>query len=194
MKKIAITGGIGSGKTTISKFFEHIGIPVYYSDKMAKDLMNTNTQLKEQLVGAFGSDCYDLNGRLNTTYLSKEVFSDSKKLLDLNSIVHPAVMRDYLLWANKQNAPYVILESAILFDIGWEQYFDKTIAVTAPNDLRVRRVMKRDSFTREEVQKRIDKQLAEEIRLSKADYVVVCDDEQLLIPQILKINKEFRGI
>ncbi len=193
MLKLAVTGGIGSGKTTVCKYFEYIDISVYYSDYQAKVLMNTDQALQNKLIAEFGADCY-IDGVLNREFLSKKVFSNKESLTKLNAIVHPAVLEDFNQWAESQTSKYVIIESAILFDIGWEKHVDKVLCVVADEQIRIERTIKRDRTTRENVERIISNQMGDKIKIEKSDYVVLCDDKKLLIKQINIIDKSLRDI
>ena len=150
MYKVGVTGGIGSGKSTVCRLFAERGIAVYDSDSQAKRLMEESDTLRAALVGAFGTECY-AEGRLNRRYLAGRVFGDAEALARLNALVHPAVREDFRMWAERQSGPYVILESAILFEAGFENEVDTTLAVLAPAEERVKRCMERDGASREEV-------------------------------------------
>jgi dephospho-CoA kinase len=186
--KIGITGGIGSGKTTVSKVFEVLGIPVYYADLEAKRLMNEDEKLMEKIQYHFGKECY-LNGRLNRKYLSDLVFNNENKLLLLNSIVHPATLEDAEIWMQKQTAPYVLKEAALIFESGSQQQLDYVIGVFTPTPLRIQRVINRDQLTREEVKSRMDKQIDETIKMRLCDFVINNNEQELVIPQVIKIHE-----
>ncbi|MCW3089697.1 MAG: dephospho-CoA kinase [Ferruginibacter sp.] len=191
--KVGITGGMGSGKSTVSKVFEVLGIPIYYADDAAKRLMNEDEQLKVQLRKLFGDETY-IDGALNRKYLSSLVFNDAEKLALLNSIVHPATLRDTGQWMLQQKAPYAIKEAALIFESGAHQQLDYVIGVYAPATLRIQRVMKRDQISREEVKLRMEKQIDEGIKMRLCDYVVTNDEQQLVIPQVLKLHEAFMAM
>jgi dephospho-CoA kinase len=193
MLRIGITGGIGSGKSTVAKIFEVLGIPVYYADDASKRLMNENEILKKTIQQHFGAATYT-DGILNRKHLSSLVFNDPDKLALLNSIVHPATLKDAAEWMQKQIAPYVIKEAALIFESGSQEYLDKVIGVYAPAAMRINRVMQRDNVTREEVMGRMNKQIAETIKMRLCDYVVTNDEQELLIPQVLKLHEIFSPI
>lgn len=157
MYKVGVTGGIGSGKSTVCRLFAERGIAVYDSDSQAKRLMEESDTLRAALVGAFGTECY-AEGRLSRRYLAGRVFGDADALARLNALVHPAVREDFRMWAERQSGPYVILESAILFEAGFENEVDTTLAVLAPAEERVKRCMERDGASREEVLRRMASQ------------------------------------
>lgn len=190
MLKIGITGGIGSGKSTVSKIFELLGVPVYYADDRAKDIMVRDQILVAQLKEHFGPETYDANGALNRKYLGNIVFNDKEKLQLLNSLVHPATIRDSDQWASEQKTPYVLKEAALLFESESFHHLDRVIGVYAPQPLRIQRVMKRDNVTREEVLARIQKQIDERIKMKLSDYVIYNDEQQLVIPQVLKLHQQ----
>jgi dephospho-CoA kinase len=194
MLKIGITGGIGSGKTTVAKVFEILGIPVFYADQVAKTLMHTDKLLIEALKEAFGDQVYS-NGELNRTYLAAIVFDDERKLLTLNQLVHPAVLRAFNNWAAvQQNTPYVLKEAALLFESGSYKLCDKTILVVAPRELKIQRVMERDMIPEEHVLARMNKQFTEDQARLLADFVVINDQTQLLIPQVLHLHEQFLSL
>ncbi len=190
MLKIGITGGIGSGKTTICKIFETLEIPVYYADAAAKRLMVEDRELIEQIKKIFGEAAYQADGSLNRAHIAQIAFHDSKKLALLNALVHPAVARDSLSWHEAQEAPYTLKEAALLFESGSDQQLDYIICVTAPLELRIKRVMARDSIEAEAVQARIDKQLPEAEKVERSDFVVWNDGKKLLIPQVYEIHRQ----
>lgn len=191
MLKIGITGGIGSGKSTISRIFELLGVPVYYADDRAKDIMVRDPELAAQVKQHFGEEMYDAQGALNRKLLGNIVFNDKNKLALLNSLVHPATIRDSDNWALQQRTPYVLKEAALLFETESFHHLDKVIAVFAPQPLRVHRVMKRDNVTRNEVLARIYKQIDETIKMKLSDYVIYNDEQHMVIPQVLALHKTF---
>jgi dephospho-CoA kinase len=188
MLRIGITGGIGSGKSTVSKIFEVLGVPVYYADDASKRLMNEDEELKEKLRSVFGEGVY-VDGKLNRQYLSSIVFNDPLKLALLNSIVHPATIKDAEDWMLQQTAPYAIKEAALIFESGSQEYLDKVIGVYAPAAVRIHRVMQRDNVTRQEVFGRMSKQIDEDIKMRLCDYVIKNDEQELLIPQVIKLHE-----
>ncbi|HEY8920442.1 MAG TPA: dephospho-CoA kinase [Chitinophaga sp.] len=190
MLKIGITGGIGSGKSTVAKIFELLGIPVYYADAAAKDIMNRDPELKAQVQQHFGAEVYDSNGQLDRKRLGNIVFNDQEKLQLLNSLVHPATIRDSEQWALKQKSPYVLKEAALLFESESFHYLDKIIGVSAPQPLRILRTMQRDKVSRNEVFARMHKQMDETIKMRLCDYVIYNDEQQMVIPQVLKLHEE----
>ena len=161
MYKVGITGGIGSGKSTVCALLADYGVAVYDSDAEAKRLMESSAELRTALQEAFGAECYSESG-LNRAYLASKVFGDAEQLQRLNSIVHPAVRADFSAWAERQRSPYVVLESAILFESGFDNEVDATLAVVAPLEERIRRTMERDNSDRESVLRRIGHQLSDD--------------------------------
>lgn len=194
MKKIGITGGIGSGKTTVCKIFEVLGIPVYYADKEAKRLMQHNHLLKTAIREHFGHETYDSSGNLNKTFLAKQVFNHKEKIALLNSLVHPVTIRDAEEWAQKQDAAYVIKEAALMFESEAFHHVDKVIGVSAPEALRIKRTMDRDHVSREGVLKRMENQMNEEMKMKMCDYVIYNDEQQAVIPQVLDLHEKIMNL
>ncbi|MEP1088705.1 dephospho-CoA kinase [Algoriphagus sp.] len=188
---VGITGGIGSGKSTVAKIFSLLGIPIYYADDRAKWLMSNDKLLKDQLIQAFGNESYDSDGKLDRSFLAKTVFSDAEKVKTINSLVHPAVGRDFSVWASQQNAPYVLKEAALIFESGNSKALDFVINVSSPLKIRIARTLMRDSFRSEEqVNQIINQQLPDEQKNELADFVIKNSDNKLLIPQVLKIHEK----
>jgi dephospho-CoA kinase len=190
MLKIGLTGGIGSGKTTVAKVFEVLGIPVYYADEAAKELMHTNELLKQQLIFHFGKETFFEDGQLNRKHLSSIVFNNKEKLELLNSLVHPATIADAKEWFSKQQSPYVIKEAALLFESGTAEGLDYIIGVTAPTALRIKRVMDRDGVSPEDVKKRMTNQVDDIIKMKLCDFVLHNNEQELLLPQVLALHNE----
>lgn len=190
MLKIGLTGGIGSGKSTVAKVFETLGIPVYYADEAAKRLMNTDQELKASIISHFGEAAYTESG-LDRKYLAGIVFNNKEKLDLLNSLTHPATIRDAENWMRKQTSPYVIKEAALLFESGAEANLDKVIGVYTPEHIRIRRVMERDGVPADEIQKRMNRQMNEEMKMKRCDYVITNSGQEMLIPQVLKLHEQF---
>lgn len=193
MLHIGLTGGIGSGKSTVAKILEVLGVPVYYADDASKRLMNQDEDLKKTLVNFFGERTY-IDGSLNPAHLSSIVFNNPEKLALLNSIIHPATIRDAADWMQKQTAPYTIKEAALIFESGSHAQLDKVIGVQAPLAMRVLRVMQRDNVTREDVLKRLENQLDENIKMRLCDYVINNDEQELLIPQVLMLHNQLLSL
>jgi len=187
--RVGLTGGIGSGKSTAAQIFEGLGIPVYYADIEAKRLMNEDAELISAITKSFGEQAYTDN-ILNRKYISSIVFSDPEKLEQLNAIVHPATKKDGENWMNRQTTPYAIHEAALIFEAKVSDRLDYVIGVSSPKGLRIKRAMQRDNVSHEEVLKRMNKQLDEEKKMSKCDFVLVNDEEHLLIPQVLELHEK----
>lgn len=191
--KIGITGGIGVGKSTVCSIFEQLGVPVYYADIRAKQLMHESADLKKSIRQAFGWDTYDKKDNLNRAYLAKIVFNDPVQLNVLNSLVHPAVFRDYHDWVEKMalaRHPYSIKEAALMFETDSYKQMDKIIVVTCPINIRIERIMKRDHMKRDEVLKRIENQLSDKERLERANFLIKNSGKDSLILQCLNIHKQ----
>lgn len=189
MLQVGITGGIGSGKSLVAKVLETLGVPVYYADVRAKELMQENDALKKGIIATFGEAAYT-GGQLNRPYLAQQVFNDAEKLHQLNGLVHPAVWTDISAWfASHLDQPYAAEESAILYETGAAHGLDKVILVYAPEEARIARTMARDKVSREDVLARIRNQIDQELARSQADFVVVNDGREAIIPQVLHIHK-----
>ena len=190
--KIGITGGMGSGKTTACKVFEVLGIPVFYADSVAKELMQTDSLLRQNLISAFGAQSYLSDGQLNRKYISGIVFKDESQLKILNQLVHPVVFRSFDEWVLKQqNQPYVLKEAALLFESGADKLCDYTILIKSPESIKIQRIIQRDHFTEEEIKLRMDKQFTDEQKEKLANFILLNNEEQLLVPQILKLHEKF---
>lgn len=191
--RIGITGGIGSGKSTVAKVFEVLGIPVYYADEAAKRIMNEDEQLKQQIIQHFGANAYKDN-QLDRKYIAGQVFDNKEKLNLLNSLVHPATIRDGEDWMRKQTAPYAIKEAALIFESGTQDQLDYVIGVSAPAPLRLLRAMKRDGSTRDQVLARMSKQIQEVIKIRLCDFVIYNDEQQAVVPQVTKLHDHLIGL
>lgn len=191
--RIGITGGIGSGKSTVAKVFEVLGIPVYYADEAAKRIMNEDEPLKQLIIQHFGAAAYK-NNLLDRQYLAGQVFDNKEKLELLNSLVHPATIRDGEAWMHKQTAPYAIKEAALIFESGTQDQLDYIIGVSAPAPLRILRAMKRDGSSRDQVLARMSKQIQEEIKIRLCDFVIYNDEQQAVIPQVTKLHEQLIGL
>ncbi len=189
-KIIGLTGGIGSGKTTVANLFASLGIPVFNADDAAKQLMQNSPIIKNQLIQQFGDKVYE-QGQLNKSYLASIVFADPEKLAILNSIVHPVTIQAALDWAQQQTSPYVIKEAALIFESNASEGLDFVIGVKAPLALRIERVMKRDQCTQAEVEKRMQHQISDTIKMKLCDKIIVNDDIQLITPQVIAIHEAF---
>jgi len=189
--KIGLTGGIGSGKTTVSKIFASLEVPVFNADREAKKLINQNLFIKNKIISTFGKNAFT-GEKYNPGFVANSVFNNRELLAELNHIVHPFVMDAFISWSkNQTRVPYLIMEAAVLFESGLQIYFDHTILVRAPEDIRVNRIMKRDKISRENIKARMSMQLAEDEAQKTADYIIINDGVELLIPQVLEIHHKF---
>lgn len=188
---VGITGGIGAGKSTVAKVFAILSIPIYYADDRAKWLMGNDEELKERIIRAFGATSYTEQGTLNRAFLAEKVFSDPVNTEIINGLVHPAVAEDFRRWAEQQRSPYVLKEAALLFESGSYKELDKVINVSSPLKVRVARVLMRDPHrSLEQVNGIIDKQLPDEDKNEMADFVIKNTDNQMIIPQVLRIHEK----
>lgn len=190
MYKIGVTGGIGSGKSTVCELLRDRGVAVYDSDSRAKQLMAESDALREQLIAAFGAECYNAEG-LDRAFLASKVFGNEEALQQLNSIVHPAVRADFQAWAEQQQSPYVVLESAILFEAGFETEVDATLAVMAPMPMRLERTMARDGVDKESVMRRMEHQLSDDELHRRASRTIVNINREYLEGDIEQLHKIF---
>ena len=192
MLKVGITGGIGSGKTTVCRVFEVLGIPVFYADDAAKSIMHTDALLREDIIEGFGKDSYTVNGDLDRAYIAAIVFSNKEQLDKLNALVHPAVFRAFESWvAEQKDVPYVLKEAALLFESDAYKMCDQSILVKSPEALKFERIMVRDQITLEEVRLRMDRQFSDEKKEKMADHLITNNEQLLLIPQILALHRHF---
>lgn len=190
--RVGITGGIGSGKTTVCRIFELLGIPVYYADEWAKWLINNDDEVKKGIVEIFGPDAYTSEGEYNRAFVARIVFDNKETLAALNALVHPAVERHSRQWHERQSqtgVPYTLKEAALLIESGSARFLDCLIVVTAPEALRIRRVVQRDGIAEKQVRARMERQLPEADKVKLADYVIVNDGAQMLIPQVWQIHR-----
>lgn len=194
--QIGITGGIGSGKSLVSRIFRALNVPTYDADSHAKELMTTDGILVQQIKKEFGELSFHEDGGLNRGYLSRTVFNDVEKLERLNRLVHPRVGQNYKQWVERnRHYPYVLKEAALLFEAGSHQSLDKVIVVHAPEALRIQRVLARDpQRTEEQVKAIIRNQMPEEEKMKQADHIVVNDETALLIPQVLELHQQFIAV
>jgi dephospho-CoA kinase len=188
MITVGLSGGMGSGKTVISRIFHALGIPVFYADTATKELYDTHEGLRRSLTGLMGERIYQ-DGCLQRKRMASLIFSDENLLRKVNALIHPLVWQAFLQWAQQQQTPYVIQEAAILFESGMNEKMNYTIAVTAPEALRVTRIMQRDKLTEQEIKNRLQWQWPDEKRNAKAGFVIVNDDKQALLPQVLTIHE-----
>lgn len=187
--KLGVTGGIGSGKTTVCRIFNVLGIPVFDADKVAKQIMDTDKSMMLRLNSIAGKDLYS-SGALNRTELAKLIFNDTSLLAKVNALVHPAIYDHFKRWAKDQTAPYVILEAAILFESGGAKQLDRILSVVAPVEDRITRVIKRNSLSKEQVLDRIRNQMDDESRIKLSDYVINNAENEMIIPSVMKIHTE----
>ena len=187
-KKIAITGNIGSGKSLICKIFNHLGINTFHSDEETKKLYFL-PEVKKEITSHFGEEVYFADGSLNKKLLSYHLFQNEEALKFIESLLYPKLNQVFDEWGEKQTSDYVLFESAILFEKNFDKQFDKIIFVSAPEDVRVKRAMQRDNCDEENVRSRMRLQWDEETKISKSDYIINNDGIEMLIPQIIKINK-----
>jgi dephospho-CoA kinase len=201
MLRVGLTGGIGSGKSTVARIFEVLGIPVYYADAAARRLMNEDEELKKNIIEQFGEESY-INDQLNGPYIASLVFNDKEKLELLNSLTHPATIRDANKWmqqlaesrsqspAGGQTSSYTIKEAALIFESGSAEHLDYVIGVYTPIPLRIKRIMDRDHITSEEVLQRMSRQIDEEIKMRLCDAVITNDEQQLVTTQVLELHNK----
>lgn len=175
-KIIGLTGGIGSGKTTVAKFIEEMGFPVYFSDDRAKDIVNDDEVLKNNIKELLGEEAYDENGFYNKKYVSEIVFNNDETRLQLNALIHPAVKIDFENWVENQNSEFVFKETALLFELNLNESCYKSVLVTADDNIRIKRVMDRDQKTYREIEAIIDKQMPEKDKIKRADFVIYNND------------------
>lgn len=188
MKVLGLTGGIGSGKTTVAKMFAEFGVPVYIADDQAKLLMHSDRNVRLKITELFGDNAYE-DGQLNRKFLAEKVFHDKSLLERLNQIVHPAVERDFLQWKSLQKTPYVLYEAAILFEKGGYKKCDKTLLITAPREVRIQRVMDRDGVEISEIEARMNHQWSDEKKAKLADFVIVNTELWLTRREVEKIHE-----
>ena len=187
--KIGLTGGIGSGKSTIARIFELLGVPVYYADAVSKSLYETDAELMQQVKMHFGEDVYE-DGKLNRQKLAALVFSNPEKLALLNALVHPPTIRHSENWMKAQTAPYVVKEAALIFESGSAAGLDYVIGVWSPKQLRIKRTMERDGISQQQVEQRMQRQIDEEMKMKLCDFVIKNDETQLVIPQVLELHQQ----
>lgn len=190
MMKVGLTGGIGSGKSTVARVFETLQIPIYNSDLRAKWLQEHDDDVKSAIRHVFGNQAYNADGSLNRAKIGSLVFSNKVLLNALNQIIHPAVAKDFTNWCTVQTAPYCIKEAAILFESGANKGLDKVITVVAPVEIRLQRVIQRDNTSQEEILKRMANQWNDEQKVNQSDFVINNDDKTLVIPQVLTIHNQ----
>jgi len=194
MKKIGITGGIGSGKTTVCEIFKLLGVPVFHADAEAKNLQNNDLQIRELLVNLFGKHIYSLDGMLDRKKLARLIFNDSAALANVNAIIHPAVRQSFQKWTdNHLDSSYILYEAAILLESGYATDFDRNILVLADEKLRIERVIRRDHISKVLVKQRINNQMPDSQKIKIVDYIIENNNEKLLFPQIIELDKFIRS-
>jgi len=193
MIKVGLTGGIGSGKSTITQLLTTIGVPVYISDIRSKELTQNNCEIRQGLKEILGNDIYGADGTLNKKKMAQMIFNDKALLERVNGLIHPIVHKDFDMWAaeqEKRGVPYVVNEAAIMVENGGYKRMDKLIVITAPLEQRIARTMARDNASREQILSRINNQMPDEEKTKKADYVITTDDKHFILPEILAIHNK----
>ncbi|MBS1763195.1 MAG: dephospho-CoA kinase [Bacteroidetes bacterium] len=189
MLKVGLTGGMGSGKSTVAKIFQILGVPVYFADIEAKRIINTDPKIQKEITSYFGEKSF-VGGKLNKQYISANIFSDRARINHLNSIIHPATIRDANDWMAKQTFPYAIKEAALIFEAGSEVYLDNVIGVSSPLPLRLKRIQSRDNLAVDEILLRMSNQMDEDLKMQQCDFVIYNDEENMLIPQVLELHSK----
>ena len=192
--KVGITGGIGSGKSTVCEVFKLLGVPVFEADAVAKQLQNTNQKIRKGLTHLFGEDIYAHEGVVDRKKLATLIFNDDFQISKVNELIHPVVLEEFENWLKKQNSAYIVHEAAILFESGFYKMMDFTILVSASEEQRIERIMKRDGVSREIIMQRIKKQWDEGKKQKLANFVIYNDNNNLIIPEIINIDKYFKTL
>ncbi|WBL23094.1 dephospho-CoA kinase [Zunongwangia sp. HRR-M8] len=188
MIKVGLTGGIGSGKTTISKMFKELGVPVYIADDAGKELMNTSVEIRKKIIDLLGEESYNKD-LPNRAFIASKVFNDKELLEKLNAIIHPAVAQHFKEWLKRQTYPYIIYEAAILFEKGSQKNFDYTVLVSAPKEIRIKRLLKReDSLKREDIESRMDNQWDDATKRRIADFEIINEEIEDSKKQVVQLN------
>mgnify|MGYP003765887951 FL=1 len=187
--RLGVTGGIGSGKSSVCRVFNVLGIPVFYSDPEAKAIMNNDLSVRSKINAIAGKDLY-LSGNLDREELSTMIFNDEELLGRVNALIHPLVFQNFIQWADKQIAPYVIMEAAILFESGASELVDKILTVVAPLDQRIDRTVKGSQLTREQVMDRIRNQMDDDVKVKNSDYIIYNSEDDMIIPFVLRIHRD----
>lgn len=192
MIRVGITGGIGTGKSTVCKIFASMGVPVLDADVLAKNIAEIDLNVKQQIIDSFGSESYDELNKYNRKFIASIVFKDANKLKELNNIIHPAVIEYANNWADEHSAyKYVIKEAALMFESGSYKYNDINIVVNAPKDLRIQRILSRDQSNIEDIIRRIESQMSDDDRNAMADKIIINDEHSSLIEQVYRLHQEF---
>ena len=190
---VGLTGGIGSGKSTVANMFQQLGVPIYIADEEAKNLMNSDEQLKHQIKKLFGEKAY-INGELQRSFIASKVFKDKNLLQQLNAIVHPAVQSHFEIWQQKQRADYVIKEAAILFENGGYKQCDYTILIIAPKEIRIQRVQKRDQLSRSKILDRMQHQWDDSKKIALADFCINNDELEETFVKVKEIHNKIKDL
>ncbi len=193
MLKIGLTGGIGSGKSTVAKIFEQLNVPVYYADNQAKRIIETDAEVRKEIIQLFGPESF-IAEKYNRAYISKIAFQQPSLLQALNAIVHPLTIADAMNWIKQQDAPYVIKEAALIFESGSEKELDAVIGVWSTLPLRVKRVMQRDGIDEVEVMRKINNQMPEEEKMSRCNFTINNNETEMLIPQVLTLHEKLLAL
>lgn len=189
-KLVGLTGGIGSGKSHIARFFSLLGIPIYFADKEAKRLVTEDPALKKAIIELLGEDAYFTSGEYNRAFVAKKVFQDQPLLAKLNGLIHPAVRKDFIRWSEDQDAPYCLEEAALLVETGGHTYFDELIAISCPAEIRISRVLERDPHRgRGQIESIVNQQATEEERAAVASFIIDNSGKSLVIPQCLNVHE-----
>ena len=189
---VGITGGIGSGKSTVCQIFKILGVPVFEADLVARKLLNDSSKIVSGLIRLFGEGIYDADTGIDRKKLAELIFNDDIQLSKVNELIHPEVRNEYQKWLTKQNSPYILHEAAILFESGFYKMMDYTILVSAPENIRIERVSKRDKVNSERVMERIQKQWTDDEKRKLANAEIINDNSELIIPQVIKLDKKLR--
>ena len=188
MITVGLTGGIGTGKTTVAGFFQDLNIPVFFADQLSKQLVNTSPRIRQKIIQLLGKDAYQ-GTMLNSSFVADLVFTDATLLNQLNTIIHPAVLKNFENWLAKQSSHYVIKEAALIFEIGSQKLYDVIITVTSPIELRIERLMTQRHLSREDILRRIQNQLSDKDKISRSDFVIPNTDITKTKQQVLQIHK-----
>lgn len=189
---VGVTGGIGSGKSTVCHIFRILKVPVFDADTVAKNLLLENEEIRHGIINLFGNDVYLPDGSVNRKLIAQIIFNDEVQLKKMNQLVHPVVRDEFFKWKVQQKAPYVIHEAAILFESGFFKLMDLVLLITAPEHMQIERVMKRDGITEAQVKERMKRQMPNNKKEQLADLVLVNDNKNLLLPEIIEIDKKIK--
>jgi dephospho-CoA kinase len=188
-RRLGVTGGIGSGKTTVCRIFRVLGVPVFVADAAAREVMNNDPGIRDRINSIAGKDLYS-GGELDRMELARLIFNRPEMLKSVNAVVHPVVLQIFSKWADESDAPYVIMEAAVLFESKADSYVDRVVSISAPVEERIARVMGRNELSREQVIERIKNQLEDDEREEQSYYVINNADNEMIIPEILKIHED----